>query len=297
MAEVMASDMTDEAVEALFDQQHVPESQRVIVRKEVALSRALRAECLAMKARLEAGEAIPYDAMAHRLSEIAESMGHDMGIPMPDLECGHPFVTARNTPLGHSLQYMTGRTEHASELERLGVRVRNSWEVLGDRSIAIVEDAEGNIDWMHEHHAGRRLRKTLGGQIMRAMLPNLTAEAELKAMDSLEDKLSHPQWTSYVLTGSFPERSKKSDLHYLFRKGLPTLVLSYHGTKGGQIDTGGRIIAALCLHPFGYYAGTHVGSMTPSDEVIAHLLLMRADEHKFWAKSGQWEAIDPRSGI
>mgnify|MGYP001602774647 FL=1 len=126
---------------------------------------------------------------------------------------------------------------------------------------------------------------------MRAMLPNLTAEAEFKAMDSLRLKLSPNQWTSYVLTGVFPEHSLRSDLHYIFRKGLPTLVLSYHGTKGG------RVIAALCLHPFGYYAGTHVGAMTPTDEVIAHLLLMRGDEHGFWGKAGQWEAIDPRSGI
>lgn len=110
-------------------------------------------------------------------------------------------------------------------------------------------------------------------------------------MDSLKEKLTAAQWNSYVLTGIFPETSKRSGLTYFFRKGFPTLALSYHG------DEQGRIIAALCLHPFGYYAGTHCGAMTPTDEVIAHLLLMRADEHGFWKKSGQWHITDTRSGV
>ena len=37
--------------------------------------------------------------------------------------------------------------------------------------------------------------------------------------------------------------------------------------------------------------------MTPTDEVIAALMLMRGDEAKFWGKSGQWKASDPRSGL
>lgn len=285
------TDITDEEVEAMFEHHQIPNAQRILLRKEIALSRALRAKCLAIKDQLASGETMEWDTLGKALSGMAESMGYDMGIPMPDLETGHQFITARNTPLGHQLQYMTGRTEHAGELAGLGLKVMNSWEVIGDRSIAILEDADGNVGMITDHHAGRRLRKNVGGQLMRAMLPNLTAEAELKAMDCLKQKLTHNQWTSYVLNGSFPEESKKSGLHYIFRKGLPTLVLSYHGTSGG------RVIAALCMHPFGYYAGTHVGSMVPSDEVIAHLLMMRADEHKYWGKSGQWEASDPRSGI
>lgn len=291
MAPPVLSDLTDAEVEALFDQHQIPETNRTTIRREVTLSRALRAECFAMAERIQAGETIEHAWLSRRFAEIAESLGYDMGVPMPDLDTGHQFVTARNTPLGFTLQYMTGRTEHASELEQAGMRVRNSWDVVGDRSIAIVEGPDGMIGWLPDYHAGRRLRKTIGGQITRALLPNLTAEAELKAMDCLKEKISHPQWTSYVLNGSFPERSARSDVHYIFRKGLPTLVLSYHEAAGG------RVIAALCLHPFGYYAGTHVGAMTPTDEVIAHLLTMRGDEHKFWAKSGQWSAIDPRSGI
>lgn len=303
MAETpMLSDLTDEDVEALLEHYRVPEQQRVTIRQEVTLSRALRAECFAIGERIKAGEAIRGEDLSRRLAAVAEQLGYDMGIPFPDLETGHQFVTARNTPLGYTFQYMTGRTEHATELEQAGVKVRNSWEHVGDRSIAIVESKDGEIGWLPDYHAGRRLRKNVGGAMTRALLPNLTAEAELKAMDALKNKIGHPQWTSYVLTGMFAERSAKSDLHYLFRKGLPTLVLSYHGGPewsqfSKEHDSGGRIIAALCLHPFGYYAGTHIGAMTPTDEVIAHLLLMRADEHKFWGKSGQWSAIDPRSGI
>lgn len=42
MASLMVSDLTDADVEALFDENHVPEADRVIVRREVAISRALR---------------------------------------------------------------------------------------------------------------------------------------------------------------------------------------------------------------------------------------------------------------
>ena len=119
----------------------------------------------------------------------------------------------------------------------------------------------------------------------------MEAEAELKAVESLKIKLNRNQFSSYVLTGMFLERSPRSDLHYVFRKGFPTIALSFHGGESA------RVIACLCMHPVGYYQGTHCGIMAPTDEVIAHLSMMRADERRFWAKSGQWSAMDPRSGI
>jgi hypothetical protein len=119
----------------------------------------------------------------------------------------------------------------------------------------------------------------------------LSAESEFKALELLKTKVSESQFRCYMLNGAFPEQSKKSDLFYFFRKGLPVIAMSWHGSPQG------RILAALCLHPYGYYEYTHAGVMTPTDEVISQLMLMRANEKKFWAKSGQWTAADPRSGL
>ena len=37
----------------------------------------------------------------------------------------------------------------------------------------------------------------------------------------------------------------------------------------------------------GYYGNTWAGVMCPTDEVIAHLLMMRGSEEKFWANANQ----------
>jgi hypothetical protein len=123
------------------------------------------------------------------------------------------------------------------------------------------------------------------------MESHLSVEAELRARESLKAKITEAQWKCYVLNDAFIEHSPRSDLHYIFRKGYPTIALTFHGSPEG------RAIAALCLHPMGFFQYTHAGLMTPTDEVICHLLMMRADEHKFWAKSGQWRVTDTRSGI
>ena len=58
-----------------------------------------------------------------------------------------------------------------------------------------------------------------------------------------------------------------------------------------------RFLAALCLHSHSYYADSFVGSLPPSDDVIAHLLLIRSDEHELWKRSNQKQLDDPTSGI
>jgi hypothetical protein len=58
-----------------------------------------------------------------------------------------------------------------------------------------------------------------------------------------------------------------------------------------------KFLAALCLHPLAYYTDTWAGSQPPSHEVMAHLMLIRCDEHAFWKKSGQHPITDPRAAI
>jgi hypothetical protein len=115
-------------------------------------------------------------------------------------------------------------------------------------------------------------------------------EQEYNAMQLLGTLVKHHQLKMYILTGMLPVRSQRSGLMYIFRRLKPTIVISQRG--GTQ-----RCIAALCLHSIGYYEGTWAGVMCPTDEVIAHLQLMRADEHYYWRCSNQHAIKSPQAGI
>ena len=84
--------------------------------------------------------------------------------------------------------------------------------------------------------------------------------------------------------------SKRSQVTYMFRRGRPTIAIR-------QDETGGFPLCALCLHPIGYYADTWAGVMCPTDEVIAHLLMMRGSEEKYWANANQHPVDHPAAGI
>lgn len=47
----------------------------------------------------------------------------------------------------------------------------------------------------------------------------------------------------------------------------------------------------------GNYGGTHAGAMCPTDDVLAHLLLMRGDERLFWSRANQHPANRPEAGL
>ena len=223
-------------------------------------------------------------------NDVAEHYDLPYGVALPSIneDTTYNVVLARGTPLSHQAN-LNRLTEHAQRLEQRNYRVRNCWEQLGDQSISVVDTDKGPLA-LWEYHAGNRGRKWIDGLAAR-MDSSLTTEAEEKALALLKTKVTASQYRCYMLNNGFPEQSKRSEIFYFFRKGLPVIALSYHGYPNG------RIIACLCLHPYGYYDGTHAGVMTPTDEVIGQLLLMRANEKKFWGKSGQWSVKDPRSGI
>ena len=115
-------------------------------------------------------------------------------------------------------------------------------------------------------------------------------EAEQKAQKKLASLIPQHLFELYVLTGHFPEISKRSQITYLFRKGRPTIALR-------QSEKGSSPLCALCLHPIGYYGDTWAGVMCPTDEVIAHLLMMRGSEEKFWANANQHPVDRPTAGV
>jgi hypothetical protein len=120
-------------------------------------------------------------------------------------------------------------------------------------------------------------------------------DAEHAARDTLRAMLSKRQWATYDLTGTFVETSPRSRITYLFRRLRPTVALSPRGRDGREDAM--RCLAVLCLHPIGYYADTWAGAMVPSDDVIAHLAMMRGDEAFLWRKANQHEPASPEAGL
>lgn len=140
---------------------------------------------------------------------------------------------------------------------------------------------------------GARLQdKTLLSMAMNTIgiAPAWGIEAESKAIQKLATLLKPHAFRTYMLTGMFLETSNRSRVTYLFRRLRPTVAMS----TAGQTVT---VLCGLCLHPIGYYEDTWAGSLVPSDEVIAHLMLMRGDEHLFWKQANQHPAHAVESGI
>lgn len=115
-------------------------------------------------------------------------------------------------------------------------------------------------------------------------------EAEKRAGEKLLQVLTEKQKKSYILTDSFLEIGK-SGVWYVLRKNRPTLALRSLGD--GVISP----LCALCLHPLAYYSFTWAGAMPPSDEVLAHLHHIRADEKYFWRKANQIPLRESTSGV
>lgn len=116
-------------------------------------------------------------------------------------------------------------------------------------------------------------------------------EQEGAAIDLLGKLLKHRQFKQYMLTGTFLESSKKSGLYYIFRRLRPTMAISPRGKDSC------KVLCCLCMHPIGYYGQTWAGCMCPTDDVIAHLLLMRADEKMFWKRCSQHAPWTPEAGL
>lgn len=113
---------------------------------------------------------------------------------------------------------------------------------------------------------------------------------ESRAIQKLAGMIDHRQFRSYMLTGCFLERSKRSNVPYIFRRLRPTIALS-------AFSDAAKPLCTLCLHPIGYYRDTFAGAMVPTDDVIAHLTLMRGDEREFWKQANQHVPFTPESGL
>jgi hypothetical protein len=224
------------------------------------------------------------DGHAHlrgKLREIAEERGEWAGIPMP-LE-GERLVIEPSYPYAGlaDIGPDAGATV-ASE----GYQLRNVFfSTIKGRDVYVIEK-DGKIDWLAGgavNHGALEIR-TLG------CADAWGIEQESSAVHLLGTLVSHRQFKQYMLTGMFLESSARSRVHYLFRRLRPTLAISATGEDS-------HILAALCMHPIGYYNGSWAGAMCPTDDVVAHLMLMRGDEPMLWRRCTQHPAWRPEAGL
>lgn len=174
--------------------------------------------------------------------------------------------------------------------EDAGWSMINEWYSHRHRcDIVIMRDPSGKI--VHGkipaiHHIRHDLQ-TLGAMDAWGL------EQEHAALQLLGQMVRHRQMKQYVLTGMFLETSRRSGVTYLFRRLKPTVALA----PGRRPEDSMRILACLCMHPIAYYADSWAGAMCPTDDVIAHLALMRGDEAMFWRRANQHPPYRPEAGL
>jgi hypothetical protein len=221
----------------------------------------------------------PLHGLRAALAQVADEKAEWAGIPMP-LE-GERLIVEPSYPYA-----AIGEINAPKPSEDDGWRLRNRWYSHAKRCDILIMERDGKIGWglVPGIHAGRHMMATLG------CADAWGIEQEARAVQLLAEKVRHRQFKQYMLTGMFLERSKRSGVMYLFRRLRPTIALSPHGDDA-------RILAALCMHPIAYYANSWAGAMCPTDDVIAHLMMMRADEHMFWKRCNQHPPHRPEAGL
>lgn len=238
---------------------------------------------------------ITWERVRAKLSEIAAARGEWSGAPIP-LEDEKLVVDPR-----YAFQKLNGLSvgkvdEEAAAESRRRCAAAFDFGDDGEGSIYLV-----NVWWSRRlqkevfvYHTGDGRSKVgihwMDGTARRMdmMLRMLSPvyggawswEMEARATQTLGGMIPPHHLEYYRVTGTFLETSQRSKVTYCFRRGRPTLAMRPH-------DGGMRVLAALCQHPIGYYEGTWCGVMCPTDDVIAHLTLMRGDEWLFWKTSNQ----------
>lgn len=225
-----------------------------------------------------------FDDWAHTrngLRELAASRDQWAGLPMPLTDMD--LVVEPKYPLAHVFKPV----EKALDDYESGCTLRNRfYSSVKRRDVLVWTEPGGRVEWgVHGtvHHFDIDLQ-TMAASVAWGV------EQEARALQTLAEMLPHHAFKKYLLTGSFIERSDRSGVYYFFRRLKPTVAAS--GSTGAM-----RILAVLCQHPIAYYAGTWAGAMCPTDDVIAHLSLMRGDESLYWRRCNQHPAWRPEAGL
>lgn len=225
----------------------------------------------------------PFAAVRNRLRALAQHAGEWAGIPLP-LE-GEDLVVEPKYRVAAALA--TQRIDPDERPLEEQQRIRNEFHSAHKRANVIIwNEPDGRIDWgleWHVNHFDIDLH-TLG------VSDAWGIEQEARAVQTLAELVRHHQFKKYMLTGMFIERSQRSGVYYFFRRLKPTIAAS---VSTGEM----KILAALCMHPIAYYKRTWAGAMAPTDDVIAHLMLMRGDERLYWRRCNQHPAWRREAGL
>lgn len=219
----------------------------------------------------------------HRLSVERDQY---CGIPMPldDLT----LIIEPTYPRAQDLARISGVRLRNAEADTVEVRVRNTfWSTRRGWRVIVFDDKDGRVRAMAEvgsRHQGDALINTIGAADAWGLEQEERAEATLRSM------LRPRQWRQYRLTGSFIEMSARSGVSYIFRRLRPTIALRVSRERVLPL-------CALCMHPIAHYGKSWAGAMCPTDDVIAHLAMMRGDEVLFWRRSNQHAPGTPLAGF
>lgn len=222
-----------------------------------------------------------WQQLRRNIGRIATERGEYAGMPCPVQEAA--LVLNPKHPQYKALHGFSLSGEQRTEDD--GATIVNEWYDEKSRcDVVIWREADGRL--CHAMlprgpmHRMESILKCIG------IAGTMDVQAERRAMATLKSLVSEKAMHSYEMTGTFIESSRRSGVTYLFRRLATTLAI-----RAGNDGT--RFLAALCLHPLAYYEGLPMGAMVPTDDVIAHLVLMRTDEHLFWRRSNQHWATCP----
>lgn len=265
----------------------------------------LHTECLdeLMARHPEGPTGFTWDRFREAAQQVAAERGEWAGAPMLAediplvLEPRYPYQGLNGKCLSNLIP------SHGVPDPPEGWEIVNTWwsEQRACNVYIVRETATGKQDWFWAMDNGWPHR---WNSMLNAMDPvrYMDVHAESRALRTLQGMLTPNCFRHYFLLGYFLETSKRSGIVYLFRKLRPTLAMSprpdgRHGARLIGDESKMRILTSLCLHPIGFYEGTHLGVMVPTDDVIAHLLLMRGDERKFWSKANHHPPHTWQAGI
>jgi hypothetical protein len=230
---------------------------------------------------------VTWDDVRRKMNLAAAAIGEWAGAPVPVdhvrlvMEPRYPFKGLSGLKLGEK------RREESPD----DAILINSWNCPEKGGHVIVYRENGKVGWCIDHQGPGQRWKFWFDTFACAAQQIWSIETETRAMEKLKDLVTEQAYRCYVLSGTFIETSKRSGVTYFFRKLRPTIAM--RPNKENMM----RILAILCLHPLGYYEGTWAGVMTPTDDVIAHLVWMRGNEHGFWKKANHHSIWNASSGI
>jgi len=237
---------------------------------------------------------LSWDEVHAGLARASRKAGEWAGYPMP-IE-GMSMTVHPSYPFSENLSKTflpkpSLRVCHDSDVNE-DVELRNSWSSYKDRwTIQIWRDGKKFLFTRGSRvHAAPMVLQTLGAA------RSWDFAAELRAQETLKRHLTEWAYQCYIMTGTFLETSPRSHVSYMFRRLRPTIAMTGRPTRKGD-DVGMRILTCLCLHPVGFFNGTFAGALVPSDDVLAHLLMMRGCEAKFWAHANHHDPLSPEAGL